>query len=323
MNQDIIVSVNCLAYNHEPYIRDCLEGFIMQKTNFLFEVLVHDDASTDKTADIIREYETKYPDIIKPIYQTENQYSKGIGVVRTFQYPRAKGEYIAICEGDDYWTDPYKLQKQVDFLDENPEFGLVFTDIDIFYQKQQQLKQAVFSNGIVKLHHERFEDFLIHRGYAAPCTWLFREELLSIIPEKRYCDGTFIIMLEFIANSKVKYLPEVTTVYRSLEESASHTKNLRSRYSYKLGVFGIQKEYMEKYKLSDRVQIEVLRSAYMHLFPISTVLKDKQMVIEIRKFLKKNATTTKERICCLMGYMPWLSRTVLCYLFKKKGYHWL
>ena len=116
-NNEILVSICCITYNHEKYIRDAIEGFLMQKTDFPFEVLIHDDASTDGTADIIREYETKYPDIIKPIYQTENQYSKGIKISATYNYPRAKGKYIALCEGDDYWIDPYKLQKQVDFLE--------------------------------------------------------------------------------------------------------------------------------------------------------------------------------------------------------------
>lgn len=119
MNSDIMVSVCCLVYNHEKYLRKCLDGFVMQKTNFKFEVLIHDDASTDKSAEIIREYEEKYPDIIKPIYQTENQYSQKIPVAITFQYPRAKGKYIAICEGDDYWTNPNKLQMQYDALEAN------------------------------------------------------------------------------------------------------------------------------------------------------------------------------------------------------------
>lgn len=110
-----IVSISCITYNHEDYIRDAIEGFLMQKTTFPVEILIHDDASTDKTADIIREYEKKYPHLIKPIYQTENQYSKGIGVSATYQYPRANGNYITLCEGDDYWTDPYMLQKQVVF----------------------------------------------------------------------------------------------------------------------------------------------------------------------------------------------------------------
>ena len=116
----ITVSISCLTYNHENYIAEALESFLMQKTNFIFEVLVHDDASTDRTADIIREYEKKYPEIIKPIYQKVNQYSQGIKV-SNINYARAKGEYYAICEGDDYWIDPYKLQKQVDYMENHPK----------------------------------------------------------------------------------------------------------------------------------------------------------------------------------------------------------
>jgi len=114
---NILVSISCLTYNHEPYIRSAIEGFLKQNTTFHFEVLMHDDASTDHTASIIREYEEKYPDIINPIYQIENQYSKGVWVSGVYQFPRAKGKYIAICEGDDYWTDPLKLQKQVDLME--------------------------------------------------------------------------------------------------------------------------------------------------------------------------------------------------------------
>lgn len=124
MNEQIAVSIICNVYNHEKYIRDALEGFVMQKTNFPFEILVHDDASTDKTADIIREYEAKYPELIKPIYQTENQYSKRNGTIRRIQGERVRGKYIALCEGDDYWIDPLKLQKQYDFMEGHPEYTL-------------------------------------------------------------------------------------------------------------------------------------------------------------------------------------------------------
>lgn len=123
MQENVMVSICCIVYNHESYIRQCLDGFIMQKTNFVYEIVIHDDASTDKTAEIIREYEAKYPNIIKPIYQKENQYSKGIQISATYNLPRAKGKYIALCEGDDYWTDPLKLQKQVDFLEINLEYS--------------------------------------------------------------------------------------------------------------------------------------------------------------------------------------------------------
>ena len=118
-----MVSINCITYNHEKYIADAIESFLMQKTNFNYEILIYDDASTDKTADIIREYETKYPGLIKPIYQTENQYSKGVKTIN-FTFRRAEGKYIAVCEGDDYWTDPYKLQKQVDYMEKHPECSM-------------------------------------------------------------------------------------------------------------------------------------------------------------------------------------------------------
>jgi glycosyltransferase involved in cell wall biosynthesis len=116
-----VVSVICKAYNHEKYIRKALEGFVMQKTDFPFEVLVHDDASTDHTRDIIEEFAQKYPDIIVPVYQVENQYSKGVKFTWSVLFPRSRGKYIAFCEGDDYWCDPQKLQLQVEQLEAHPD----------------------------------------------------------------------------------------------------------------------------------------------------------------------------------------------------------
>ena len=109
MKNNPLLSICCVTYNHESFISQCLDGFLMQQTDFPFEILIHDDASADGTANIIMEYEAKYPDLIKPIYQTENQFSKGIKISVTFNFPRAKGKYIALCEGDDYWTDPLKF----------------------------------------------------------------------------------------------------------------------------------------------------------------------------------------------------------------------
>lgn len=125
---EIKVCVLCAVYNHEKYIRNCLEGILSQRTDFAFEVLVHDDASTDSSALVIREFEKKYPDIIKPIYQTENQYSKGISITLRYQLPRARGKYISFCEGDDYWIDKYKLQKQFDYMESHPDCTFCFTN---------------------------------------------------------------------------------------------------------------------------------------------------------------------------------------------------
>lgn len=120
MNDDVMVSVQCITYNQEKYIRKALDGFVMQKTNFKFEVIIHDDASTDRTADIIKEYAEKY-DFIIPIFQKENQYSKNKSFVTKYIYPLMRGKYIAYCEGDDYWTDANKLQLLYNYMEEHEE----------------------------------------------------------------------------------------------------------------------------------------------------------------------------------------------------------
>ena len=144
-DSDIIVSIKCLVYNHEPYLRQCLDGFIMQKTNFKFEAIVHDDASKDGSAAIIKEYADKYPDIIKPIFETENQYSKHDGSLRKIMDAHIRGKYIAYCEGDDYWIDPNKLQKQVDFLETHPEYTMCFHNAIEYYENSDQ-HEKLFSN---------------------------------------------------------------------------------------------------------------------------------------------------------------------------------
>ncbi|MBW3466349.1 glycosyltransferase [Arthrospiribacter ruber] len=155
-NQGPIVSISCITYNHASFIRQTLNGFLMQKTNFDFEVLIHDDASTDGTQEIIKEYQEKYPEIIKPILQKENQYQKGLrGISRNFNYPRAKGKYIALCEGDDYWTDERKLQTQVDFLDENPSFVVSYHDAQVINEKGEIIEQSKMDESKKKDYSEK------------------------------------------------------------------------------------------------------------------------------------------------------------------------
>jgi glycosyltransferase involved in cell wall biosynthesis len=120
-----LVSICTLAYNHEKYITDALDSFLMQETNFPFEIIIHDDASTDNTANIIKNYEKKFPSIIKAIYQTENKYSKGIRP-SLIVFKKVQGEFTAICEGDDYWCDPFKLKKQLELLKQYPDINFSF-----------------------------------------------------------------------------------------------------------------------------------------------------------------------------------------------------
>jgi len=152
----------------------------MQKTNFAFEVLIHDDASTDKTADIIRDYEAKYPEILKPIYQKENQYSKGINPGTKFLFPRARAKYIALCEGDDYWTDPYKLQKQVDFLEANQEYSMCFHKVDYVDELNDIIEFEDYNKDTKTT--TTFED-LCKSNYINTCSNLFRNnELITNWP---------------------------------------------------------------------------------------------------------------------------------------------
>ena len=133
MDREILVSVCTLTYNHEAYLRDTLEGILMQKVDFPMEILVNDDASTDGTRAILREYAEKYPDLIRPFYQDVNLYSQGKDLCLEVLYPAARGKYIALCEGDDYWTDPDKLQMQVDFLEAHPEYTACVHDTLVRY----------------------------------------------------------------------------------------------------------------------------------------------------------------------------------------------
>ena len=127
-----LVSVCCVTYNHASYIKKAIDSFLMQETDFPFEILIHDDSSTDGTTDIVMEYAEKYPGIIKPIIQTENQLSKGGLICPRLVFPKTLGKYIALCDGDDYWTDKTKLQKQVSFLENNSDYVITYTDCRLF-----------------------------------------------------------------------------------------------------------------------------------------------------------------------------------------------
>lgn len=179
---NMVVAIDCMTYNHELYIRDCLEGFVMQKTNFKFVAIVHDDASTDGTATIIKEYAEKYPDIIKPILETENQYSKKDGSIQRIMSDaiNATGsKYVAMCEGDDYWIDPYKLQKQVDFMEANPDCSVTFHRYRIYDEENNSWRDdrcSIYLNNEQEFVRISVEEFL-NNWVTQPVTMVFRNNL--------------------------------------------------------------------------------------------------------------------------------------------------
>lgn len=128
-----VVSIVCTTYNHERYIAKALQGFLSQDCPYPFEILVHDDASTDRTQDVIREWQARYPHIIRPVLQTENQLSRGVRPLELL-LARAEGDYVATCEGDDYWIAPHKLRQQVGFLMDHPDVSCSAHNYHLFIE---------------------------------------------------------------------------------------------------------------------------------------------------------------------------------------------
>lgn len=298
---DIMVSICVLSYNHEKYLRDCLDGIVMQKTTFPIEAWVHDDASTDGSAAIIREYAEKYPAIIKPILQTENQYSKNKRILARFVYPRCVGRYIASCEGDDYWIDPYKLQKQVDFMENHPEIGLCYTDYN-----QQCDQGAIVPSMYEKQHNYRpdtYEQHLLKPGYLAPMTWVFRRVLLSYFMQSNVVsDGSYAYMLEFMHNSKVAYIPEVTATYRVHPNSASRPATLERQWQYVFGVMQTQLEYAQKFGNESLVEKVYLNNYLIDVLPLAIKLGKSEFIEEAKTFLNDIGININEQIELIETY---------------------
>jgi glycosyltransferase involved in cell wall biosynthesis len=178
--------------------------------------IVHEDCSTDNSAAIIREYEAKYPDILRPIYETENQYSKqdgSLGRIMNAAIDATGAKYIAMCEGDDYWTDPYKLQKQVDFMETHPEYVMCCHSVD-WYQEGKLIKQNIICQHDSDL---RTEDIISQGGYYINiCSVLFKKELMANRTnyQKIATVGDHPLCIKAALSGKVRFLHETMSVYR-------------------------------------------------------------------------------------------------------------
>ena len=269
MSQDVQVSVICNVFNHEQYLRDALDGFVNQQTNFPFEVLVHDDASTDGSVAILKEYEAKYPHLFRCLYQTENQYSKGARITRDFQMDRARGKYIAICEGDDYWTDPLKLQKQFDFMEANPDYSMCVGSTDWLNMLSGHIDN--------KCHVKEDRDIPVEEIIVEENGRMFqlgavfvKRDVWNQWPEWRSAFPIGDLALAILAglNGKVRMFKDVMTVYRWYSAGSwtarMDTDEHRARISKRLVDALTMLNEATEFKYNEALSKRILRHRYSH-----------------------------------------------------------
>lgn len=216
-----LVTIICLVYNHEPYLRKCLDGFVMQKTTFPFEAIVHDDASTDGSTKIIRDYVEKYPNIIKSIYEVKNLYGKGIIGKKIDAAMHACSKYIAFCEGDDYWIDPFKLQKQVDFLETHPDYTMCCNRTKLYSEHTKSFIGENFCYDISK--DIETKDIIYRTGlFISTCSILYKKNVKDNYPD--YCKqcvvGDYPSQIMCAMKGKTYYFNEAMSVYRVQNSSS-------------------------------------------------------------------------------------------------------
>jgi glycosyltransferase involved in cell wall biosynthesis len=209
-----LLSIICPTYNQEKFIAQTLDGFVMQKTEYPFEIIVHDDASTDNTPNISREYELKFPDFFKNIYQIENQFSKAIMSVTKITFSAARGKYLVLCEGDDYWTDPYKIQKQISFLETHPEYVGCFHNTEERYVDDES-KASFLYCGFSSARPVTFSN-LAYSNLMPTCSVVFRRGLFGNFPD--WYDtlkmGDWPLHLLNAQFGNFWYMPQIMAVHR-------------------------------------------------------------------------------------------------------------
>jgi glycosyltransferase involved in cell wall biosynthesis len=301
-----LASVLILTYNHASYIAQAIESALNQKTNFSFEVIVGDDCSTDNTREIINGYLEKFPERMKISFPEKNQ-----GALKNEQnlVNMAKGKYICILEGDDYWTDPLKLEKQLSFLEANPDYGMAHSDVDHYYQNTGTTERHVNrTNGIVIPQAYIFAELIKPQPlFIKTATVCFRKDLIN-----RYFDYDLAIReqwpltdlalwMDISYHAKAHYFDEVFATYRLLNESASRTALPEKKYRYHVGLYRLKKSYIEKYHCSEDVKTMLEENYYRDLIKIAFNMGDKALARESADYLKNRnlRLTKKERLILL------------------------
>ena len=287
-----LVSVICITYNHAPYLRQCLDGILMQQTSFPFEVVINDDCSTDGSTEIIREYVEKYPNIIVPVFHKENQYSKGPNVAVTYWMKEARGKYWAATETDDYWTDPLKLQKQVDYLEAHPDCVLCFTNADVISDSEEE------RNMYNHLEERDYSAIALYKKWSIPTTTVMWRNILNY-PIETFKDvyfGDIFLFLNLATKGKVHCLNQKTGVYRrneggvSFQMSLSKAKRLIKQYLFMTQHFAEYSDLVEYSKYCVQVY------CWYIMYESDASIQEKFSYLRLERKMKKAKIFTKSTI---------------------------
>lgn len=229
------VSVCVPTYNHEKYIAQMLDGALMQQTDFSFEIVIGDDGSTDSAPAIIQEYAQRFPDKIQAYLHPQNlgpKEPKEFGGRNNvlFLLKACQGEYVALCEGDDYWTDPLKLQKQVDFLEKHPDFSISHHDLEVIYEDNSPSHSF---NAIDQKAVSSIEDLLEDRWFVGTASLMYRNFFLKedfASWHHRAAAGDWALVIQLAARGKIGYLPEVMGKYRKHRGGLSNVHAVTNAY---------------------------------------------------------------------------------------------
>ena len=310
MKDEILVSIICTTFNHEKYIEDAIKGFLMQVTDFKYELIIHDDASTDSTPSIIRKYAEKYPAIIYPIIQEENQYSKGINILENYELPVANGKYIAFCEGDDYWTDPEKLQKQVDVLEKHPECDICAHSADVVAAEDKSVLRKINPSETNTIFDVE-EVILGDGGFVATNSLMIRRKLFDSIPQfRKLYRIDYSLQIWGALRGGMIYLAENMSSYRIFAQS-SWTNRMRKNIPQYVKHFeklilmlqqlDVDTEGKYKQEIDNRIKWQE--------FQMLVVQQENRKIIkgDYKEFLKK--ITAKERCkIYVKAICPWLCK---------------
>lgn len=296
---DPVVSVGMITYNQFHYIVQSIEGVMQQKANFPFELVIGEDCSTDGTREIVLKYEQNYPDIIRVI-TSDNNVGAVMNSCRTMK--SCKGKYIAFCEGDDYWHHPYKLQKQVDFLESHMECGLILADADVYYCKSKKYIKSYNSHNGYQSPMNLTIDQIMGGGKMMKwtCTAVIRKKILEQIVESDpylYKSGTFLMIdnqlwAETSLTSKVAYIPESLATYRVRDESASRSNNRIKHWRFWQSASEMKLYLCDKHKLADRIRRSEESGWYESSLRLAFYDRNAKLADEVRK--RKGTLTWQE-----------------------------